>query len=107
MKKAMAETFYDKDVHLLNKSVEIDAEGGVKTNGYTLKNTFKGNVNFTNCEKIQEEYGLDYKVNVSITTDHTGLDKGDIFAYDKVLYEIKGIYVRDSHTLVLGTICRA
>ena len=85
---------------------ELDAEGGVTTTGYTVKGSFKGNVNFSNCEKIQEEYGLDYKVNISITTDYTSLSKSDIIAYDTVLYEVKGIYPRDSHTLVLGAIWR-
>lgn len=102
MKTEIAKTFYDKEIHLMNKSIEKDAEGGVKTNGYSIKEVFKGNVNFSNCEKIQEEYGLDYKVNISITTDYTGLKKDDIFAYNTVLYEVKGIYVRDSHLLVLG-----
>ena len=102
MKQAIAKTFYDKEIHLMNKSVEIDVEGGVKTKGYTVKDVFKGNVNFSNCEKIQEDYGLDYKVNISITTDYTGLEKDAIISYDKVLYEVKGIYIRDSHLLVLG-----
>ena len=107
MKTAMAKKFYDKDIHLMNMSIEVDAEGGVKTNGYTVAGGFKGNVNTTNCEKLQEEYGLDYKVSISITTDYAGLKKTDIIAYDKTLYEVKGIYVRDSHVLVLGALWRA
>ena len=106
MKQEIAKAFYDKEIHLMNKSVEKDAEGGVKTKGYTVKDSFKGNVNFSNCEKIQEEYGLDYKVNITITTDYTGLEKDNILSYDKVLYEVKGIYIRDSHLLVLGAIWR-
>ena len=106
MKTELAKMFYDKDVYLLDKSVEKDAEGAVRTKGYTVKETFKGNVNFSNCEKIQEEYGLDYKVNISITTNYTGLSKDDIISYDKALYEVKGIYTRDSHTLVLGATWR-
>ena len=102
MKREIAKAFYDKEIHLMNKSVETDAEGGVKTKGYSVVESFKGNVNFSNCEKIQEEYGLDYKINISITTEFTGLKESDIFAYNKVLYEVKGIYIRDSHTLVLG-----
>lgn len=102
MKQEIAKAFYDKEIHLMNKSVEIDAEGGVKTKGYTVGELFKGNVNFSNCEKIQEEYGLDYKINISITTDYNGVKKTDILAYDKVLYEVKGIYINDSHVLILG-----
>lgn len=102
MKTAIAKEFYDKEIHLMDKRTEQDAEGGVKTNGYTVKNVFKGNVNFSNCEKIQEEYGLEYKINIAITTDYTELKKDDILAYNKVLYEVKGIYPNDSHVLIVG-----
>lgn len=91
----------------MDKSVEKDAEGGVKTKGYTVKNTFNGNVNFSNCQKIQEDYGLDYKVDITITTDYTGLTESDILRYGDDLYEVKGIYPRDSHTLVVGAKWRA
>ena len=107
MKTVIAKEFYDKEIHLMSKSTETDVEGGVKTKGYTVKDVFNGNVNFSNCEKIQEDYGLDYKVNISITTNYTGLNKNDILSYDKVLYEVKGIYIRDSHLLVLGSKWRA
>lgn len=106
MKTEIAKTFYDKEIHLMNKSTETDVEGGVKTKGYTVKDVFKGNVNFSNCEKVQKEYGLDYKVNITITTDYTGLNKDDIMSYDKVLYEVKGIYPIDSHVLIVGAIWR-
>ena len=102
MKTEIAKTFYDKEVYLIEKSTEKDLEGGIKTKGYTVKESFKGNVNFSNCEKIQEEYGLDYKINISITTDYTGLKKDNIFSYNEVLYEVKGIFIRDSHLLVVG-----
>lgn len=102
MKTAIAKAFYDKEIHLMYKQTETDTEGGVKTKGYEVKDVFKGNVNFSNCEKLQEEYGLDYKVSISITTDYNELKKDDIIAYDKLLYEVKGIYPRDSHVLILG-----
>ena len=106
MKTEIAKAFYDKEIHFLNKRTDTDAEGAITTRGYAVKETFKGNVNFSNCEKIQEEYGLDYKINISITTDYTGLTVNDVISYDRVLYEVKGIYIRDSHTLVLGAKCR-
>ena len=102
MRTAIVKAFYDKEIHLLDKRTDTDAEGGVKTNGYAVRETFKGNVNFSNCEKIQEDYGLDYKVSVSITTDYNGVNIADILAYNTVLYEVKGIYPKDSHTLILG-----
>ena len=103
MKTEIANAFYDQDIHLLDKRTETDAEGGVKTSGYAVRTTFKGNVNFSNCEKIQEDYGLDYKVSISITTDYSGLKKDDIIFYNDQLYAVKGIYNRDSHVLVVGT----
>ena len=102
MKTAIAKTFYDKEIHLMDKRTEKDAEGGVKTLSDTEKQTFYGNVNFSNCEKIQEAYGLDYKVSVSITTDYNGVNIADILAYNGVKYEVKGIYPKDSHRLILG-----
>ena len=106
MNKAIAKAFYDKVIHIMDKQTETDAEGGVKTKGYAIRDAFHGNVNFSNCEKIQEEYGLDYKVSVAITTDCNTVKKDDIIAYDKVLYEVKGLYPRDSHTLILGALWR-
>ena len=106
MRTEIAKAFYDKEVYLIDKRTEMDAEGGVTTKGYTVKESFKGNVNFSNCEKIQEDYGLDYKIDVSLTTDYTGLKKDDIFAYNKLLYTVKGIYPRDSHSLILGALWR-
>ena len=126
MKTAMAKRFYDKEIHLMNKSVEQDAEGGVKTKGYSVKKSFKGNVNFSNCEKIQEEYGLSYKVDIIITTDgrvnpsnigeiivgstklgenqYIKLKINDIIKYGEFLYTLKGFYINDSHIRILGQI---
>ena len=106
MKTEIAKAFYDKEIHLMNKRVTKDAEGGVKTDGYSVVDVFKGNVNFSNCEKIQEEYGLDYKVDLTITTHYTNLKIDNILSYNKVLYEVKGIYPKDSHTLVICSKCR-
>ena len=52
MKKQIARAFYDKTVDVLTTDVITDAEGGVKYNGTTTKDSFKGNVNFSNCKKI-------------------------------------------------------
>ena len=102
MKTAISRAFYDKVIHVMDKRTEMDAEGAVKTLGYAVKESFKGNVNLSNCEKIQEEYGLDYKVDITLTTDYNKLKKDEIIFYNEQLYAVKGIYPRDSHTLVVG-----
>ena len=53
MTKKIAQTFYDKTVEILVKNTTIDAEGGVNSKGYDVLETFKGNVNFSNCKQIQ------------------------------------------------------
>ena len=107
MKTAIAKAFYDKEIHLMDTNVERDAEGGVKPLAVPLQQTFYGNVNFSNCQKIQEDYGLDYRVDITVTTDYTEIVENDIMLYDGERYEVRGIYNRDSHRLIAGTKWRA
>ena len=78
MTRQIARVFYDKTVEVLTSNVITDAEGGVNYKGYSVVDNFRGNVNFSNCKKIQEEYGLDYNIDVSITTDYNSLIINDI-----------------------------
>lgn len=103
MTKQIAKVFYDKDVSILVKTTTIDAEGGVNTKGYDVIDTFKGNVNFSNCKQIQEEYGLDYNIDVSITTDYNLLKINDIIKYQEIIYNVTDILSSDSHLLVVAT----
>ena len=103
MTKQIAKVFYDKDVEILVKNTTIDAEGGVNTKGYDVKDTFKGNVNFSNCKQIQEEYGLDYNIDVSITTNYNLLEINDMIKYREIIYNVTDILPSDSHVLVVAT----
>lgn len=103
MKKQIAKTFYDKEVSILVSKTSMDAEGGVNTKGYEVLDKFKGNVNFSNCKQIQEEYGLDYEIDVSITTDYNLLNINDIIKYQDVVYKVTDILSSDSHFLVVAT----
>ncbi len=103
MMKQIAKTFYDKEVSVLVKIDSIDAEGGVISKGYDVLNKFKGNVNFSNCKQIQEEYGLDYNIDVSITTNYNSLNINDIIKYQDVVYKVTDILPSDSHILVVAT----
>lgn len=104
MIKQIAKVFYDKEVYLLDKRITIDAEGGVNTKGYEVVGSFKGNVNFSNCKQIQEEYGLDYNIDVAVTTSKdTVIKMDDIISYDNIVFKITDVLPSDSHLLVVAT----
>ncbi len=103
MRTKIASVFYDKEVEVLEKITTIDAEGGVNTKGLQSKDNFKGNVSFSNCKKIQEEYGLDYNIDISITTDYNLLKINDIIKYLDVIYNVTDVLPSDSHILVVAT----
>ena len=103
MRTKIASVFYDKEVEVLEKATTIDAEGGVNTKGLQSKDNFKGNVSFSNCKKIQEEYRLDYNIDISITTDYNLLKINDIIKYLDVIYNVTDVLSSDSHILVVAT----
>lgn len=103
MIKEITNTFYDKTVEILDKKINIDAEGGVTSKGFDVIDTFKGNVSFSNCKKIQEEYGLDYNIDVSITTNYKLLSINDFIKYNDVIYNVTDILKSDSHILIVAT----
>lgn len=103
MKKEIAKVFYDKEVEVLVSKYNTDAEGGVTYNGYDFKDKFKCNVSISNCKRIQEEYGLDYNIDISITTDYNLLIHNDLIKYQGVIYNVTDILPSDSHLLVVAT----
>ena len=103
MKNKFLSVFYDKEVEVLEKNISIDAEGGVNTRGIKHKDSFKGNISFSNCKKIQEEYGLDYNIDISITTDYELLKINDFIKYLDVVYNVTDVLKSDSHFLIVAT----
>ena len=103
MTNKIASTFYDKTVEVLEKTTTVDAEGGVTSTGTDVIDSFKGNVSFANCKAIQEEYGLDYNIDISITTNYNLLKLNDIISYDNVFFIVTDILRSDSHILIVGT----
>lgn len=103
MKKQIANAFYDKTVSVLRKDKTIDAEGGVISKGYEAVSEFKGNVSFSNCKEIQEQYGLEYQIDVSITTlPTTVINIDDIIKYGNVIFKVTDVLPFDSHKLVVA-----
>lgn len=103
MKKAIANTFYDKEISILSKETSFDVEGGVNTQSSEVIDTFKGNVSFSNCKKIQEDYGLDYDIDISVTTNKA-LNIDDMIRYDGIVYNVTDVLLSDSHNLIVGKI---
>lgn len=104
MTKAIANAFYDKTVLVLGKSSQVDAEGGITYKGLATVDSFKGNVSFSNCKKIQEEYGLDYEIDISITASiDTNIRVNDIIKYNDVVFNVNDVLPSDSHILIVAT----
>lgn len=106
MSKKIADIFYDKEIQILDESVSIDEEGGVISKGLNVIDTFKGNVNFSNCKKIQEDYGLDYEIDISITASNdTNICIANYIKYQDVIYNVTDVLPSDSHVLIVATKC--
>ena len=103
MKNKIASAFYDKQVNVMSNVTTTDAEGGVTNKGLAVVSNFNGNVSFSNCKSIQEEYGLDYEIDIAITTDTTcSVVINDIIQYDNITYKVTDVLKSDSHILIVA-----
>ena len=103
MSNAIANAFYDKQISKLNNEISYDNEGGITKKATTIASNFKGNVSFSNCKKIQEEYGLDYDIDIAITTFvDTNIAINDVIKYKDVIYIVSDVLKSDSHSLIVA-----
>lgn len=102
MKQKIADIFYDKEISVLESKTVTDSEGGITYKGLTPKDSFMANVSFSNNKTIQEEYGLDYEIDISITTNYCSLNHHDLIKYKDVVYDVRDIIINDSHILIVG-----
>lgn len=104
MKKAIANKFYDKEVKIVSITKNRDEEGGLVWSSPNIIGSFKANVNFNNFGKIQEQYGLDYDINITLTTDTSvNIDVNNTILYDSKYYSVRDVFVRDSHKMIVAT----
>lgn len=104
MTNKIASVFYDKTIEVLTPNVITDAEGGVNYKGLATISSFNGNVSFSNCKKVQEEYGLDYEIDISVTASvNTNVSINDIIKYQNITYNVTDILPSDSHILIVAT----
>lgn len=101
-KKAIADTFYDKDIEIWSSETIKDDEGAVIGSGKLEKiDSFKGNFQFTTREYIQKVYGIEIEANAIVTCDKTVANIKDILVYNGNEYIIKSKITGDSHTILL------
>ena len=102
-KKIIAQTFYDKEIKILEKQDELNSEGGIISKITSCKATFKGNVRFVSGERVQSGLGLVKRGDIQITCS-TGVkvDLNDIVSYAGVQYTIIELLPADSHLTIVG-----
>jgi hypothetical protein len=100
-KTGIKRTFYDKLIKKFESTSSTDDEGW---SGYVIgskSTSFYGNVRFDNLAEIQEDYGLDKKIDIAITTDES-VNTGQILEYEDVDYRVVSSIPSDSHNLILA-----
>ena len=106
-KRAIADTFYDKKIHALSKKESMDCEGDYIVEKNENVYNFMGNVSFSNFKAIKEEYGLEYDIDIVITTslDHKEkINLSTLILYDDKTYEITDKFLKDSHMMLVGAL---
>ena len=100
--RIVADTFYDKDVYILEKQTTSD-DGWIEETG-TVQSSFKANVQFSDLGTVQSELGLSERVDVSVTcATSVGLSLDDLFKHDSVTYKASAVVPYDSHLQIVGS----
>lgn len=100
-KEKIKSVFYDKTLKKYTVSEGVDSEGWgfVSENNNGLE--FVGNVQFAKLEEIQKGYGVEYPIDITITTDER-VENGEIVEYEGNKYKIVMSIRNDTHYLLLG-----
>ena len=103
-KQVIKDTFYDKQLKIMTteKQQEKDEEDCIiETEKDIVKETIKGNIQYSTLEKIQQEYGKEIIADCIVTCEDTEAIESDICIYQDKEYEIKAIIPSDSHKTIL------
>lgn len=101
-KDNIAKHFYDKEITLYATEDSVDEEGWAGVSETATQVKVMGNVNFNNLDAIREDYGIDERIDVTITV-HEEIGLNTVVKYDDVLYKIVKAIPSDSHNLLVGT----
>lgn len=104
-KEAVAGAFYDKEINRIGETLITEEDGATRTEIGAITGTFVGNPKLSNFKKVQEEYGLDYQIDIVITTSTDVLiDVDEVIQYDNVMYKVTDVLPFDSHKTIVGAI---
>lgn len=101
-KKAIKNTFYDKEITRYTVVNTVDDEGWARKSGSTVTNgSFFGNVHFNNFDKVQKQYGITEEIDIVITTD-ANIPNEEIIGYLGQQYKVFRAIPNDSHYLLIA-----
>ena len=100
--------FYDKEISVLVRADQYDSEGGLVTSAEVESYSFFGNVRFTKLDVIQENLGLRYEIDMTITAPlSTSINLNNIVSYKDLKYLVTDVIPFDSHLMVVCKIWKS
>lgn len=100
--------FYDKEISVLVRADQYDSEGGLVTSAEVEASSFFGNVRFKTLEADQENIGLRYDVDMTITAPlGTSVNLNDVLKYKDRKYLVTDLMPFDSHLTVVCKIWKS
>ena len=104
-KEIISAKLYDKTVFLVDVIEGVDKHGYVRKGEPTTETgSFLAHVWFNELDKIQEEYGIDEKIDIALTTDEA-VSGDQVLRYGTVYYKVVKAIPYDSHKFVVGKKC--
>lgn len=102
-KEAIKSIFYDKEITLYSSSSVVSSSGYTRKGTLTEVGTFTGNVNYSKLAKVQEDYGIKDKIDVTITapTD-TVISLDQVIGYSSKYYKVIELVPYDSHLYIIA-----
>lgn len=100
-KKTIEKTFYDKEIDIYDSSPVKEADGWTRKGNLTKVGTFFGNVNFSNLQKVQEDYGIREDIDAAITTS-ANIQAETVIGYKGKLFKVLTSKPFDSHNLLIA-----
>lgn len=102
-KSQIAAAFYDKEIDILESSVETTNTGWKKELPGDVSSSFNGNVRFDKLAELQEEQGIKETIDIAITCDtEEPVEIGTFLGYINKQYRAVQVIPFDTHKLILA-----